>query len=65
MTDGEANLPIHDGRDDIGLFAFLLPSHQDLEGHGDGTSGVGQVTVRAQIQAITVACEPSGSVAFG
>ncbi|ETB14448.1 hypothetical protein O972_18210 [Mycobacterium avium subsp. avium 10-9275] len=47
-------------------FPFFLPSHQErTSGMAIPQAGLGQVTVRAQIHAITVARDPSGSVAFG
>src|SRR4051812_22871831 len=45
---------------------FFLPSHHErTSGMAMPQAGLGQVTVRVQIQAITVAWEPSDSVAFG
>ena len=45
---------------------FFLPSHHDrTRGISMPQPGLGQRTVRAQIQAITAALVPSGSVARG
>ncbi|KZB87467.1 hypothetical protein AVL48_22790 [Amycolatopsis regifaucium] len=45
---------------------FFLPSHHDrTNGISMPQAGLGQVTVRAQIQAMTVAFVPSGRVALG
>ena len=45
---------------------FFLPSHQLLtSGISMPHAGLGQVTVRAQIQAMTVAVVPSGNTASG
>ena len=45
---------------------FFLPSHHErTSGISIPHAGFGQVTVRAQIQAMTVAFVPSSSVAFG
>ena len=45
---------------------FFLPSHQErTSGISMPQAGFGQVTVRAQIQAMTVASVPSASFAFG
>ena len=44
---------------------FLLIHHERTRGMLIPHAGLGQVTVRVQIQAITVAAEPSGRVALG
>jgi len=45
---------------------FFLPSHHELtSGISIPHAGFGHVTVRAQIQAMTVAAVPSSSVACG
>ncbi len=45
---------------------FFLPSHHErTSGISIPHAGFGHVTVRAQIQAMTVAFVPSSSVAFG
>ncbi len=45
---------------------FFLPSHQErTRGISMPQAGLGQVTVRAQIQAMTPALVPSGRVALG
>ena len=49
-------------RNDVGLLALLLPQPpRPHEWHLDAAAGLGQVTVRAQIQAITVAFVPSAA----
>ena len=45
---------------------FLLLNHQDrTKGVSIGLAGLGLMTVRAQIQAITVCSVPPGAVTFG
>ena len=47
------------------LFFFLPSQKEDASGMVAPHAGLGQVTVRAQIQAMTLALEPSGRVALG